>query len=394
VSNDSTRAELDRWVAQFNTLAKSGLTAEKYQLGECEVRPGDWLLMRNPSPYNRFTDLAPGLFTHVGVMTTETGNDGIRRMVLVDLPERGKSIHPVCIDTYVKRTLHYVILRHPDAGVASKMAARAREAIGNPAQFDLNFRTDRVEQLRGLPLAGKTIHTYCAGLLLLCAQETDAPRSDFFPIEEFAAGGNTETNLAKLGLTFGKGFISPTGALFSPKMELVGSRPAMYSPERDIADQIYDHFALQLIEQTLTPSPDVYQSLRLKLAEAGRANPLLGRALASALNVNENLDLVSAAKAAAVVETLDEVANAAGAKFAQALAALRDTDQRLAEQKPSAARQASVVAYRQTHANLYKRWTGNRLSPRGLRIALVDYYTLWGRQELDRRFFEAPPESE
>lgn len=386
----TTRNERDQWVAYFNAIANRGVTEEKYQLGESEVRPGDWLLMRNPSPYNRFTDLAPGLFTHVGVITTETGADGIRRMVLVDLPERGKVIHPVCIDTYVKRTLHYVVLRHPDPQVAAKMAATARAIIGNPSQFDLNFRTDRIEQLRGQSLAGKTIHTYCAGLLLLCSQETGAPRTDFFPIEEFAAGGNTVTNLATLGLSFGAGFISPTGALFSPKMEIVGKRPAMYSPKRDVADQIYDHFALQLIEQTLTPSPDVYQSLRLKLAEAGRANPLLGKALANALNVNENLDLVSAAKAAAVVETLDEVANTAGDKYEQALAALRATDEDLAQQKLSAAQKANMAAYRQTHADLFKRWTSNQISPRGLRIALVDYYTLWGRQELDRRFFEVP----
>ncbi len=48
-----------------------GLTEETYRLGPFEVQPGDWLLMRNPSPYNLFTDLSPGLFTHVGVVTLE-----------------------------------------------------------------------------------------------------------------------------------------------------------------------------------------------------------------------------------------------------------------------------------------------------------------------------------
>jgi hypothetical protein len=52
--------------------------------------------MRNPSPYNLFTDLSPGLFTHVGVITAETGSDGIRRMVVVDLPERGERM-PVAV---------------------------------------------------------------------------------------------------------------------------------------------------------------------------------------------------------------------------------------------------------------------------------------------------------
>jgi len=164
----------------------------------------------------------------------------------------------------------------------------------------------------------------------------------------------------------------------------------MYNPSRDIADQVYDHFALQLVEQTLTPAPDVYQSLRLKLAEAGRANPLLGKALADALNVSENLDLVSAAKAAAVVETLDEVANTAGARFEQALDAIRSSDEEIAEQKLTAAQKTALAKYRETHASLFKRWTDGQLSPRGLRIALVDHYALWGRQELDRRFFETP----
>ena len=381
------RSERDRWVDYFQAVAEQGLFEEKYQLGECVVRPGDWLLMRNPSPYNRFTDLAPGLFTHVGVVTSEKGSDGIRRMVLVDLPERGKTIRPVTIDTYVKRTLHYVILRHPDPKVAATMAEAARSVIGNPAQFDLNFRTDRIESLKGKPLQGKTIHTYCAGLLLLCAQQTDVPRDEFFPIEEFAAGGNTVENLAKLGLSFGRNFVSPTGALFAPKLEMVGKRPAMYSPTRDIADQVYDHFAAQLVTQELIPAPDLYQSLRMKLAEAGKANPLLGKALADALDVNENLDLVSAAKAAAVVETLDEVANGAGTQYEQAWAALRFIDEENTETSVSGAQRAGIEKYRKLHEGLYENWINNRLSPRGLRIALVDYYARWGREELDRRFF-------
>ncbi|MCU0875120.1 MAG: hypothetical protein MUE50_22535, partial [Pirellulaceae bacterium] len=63
-----------------------GIDEDRLRLGPLELRPGDWLLMRNPSPYNLFTDLSPGLFTHVGVVAVERGEDGIRRFVIVDLP--------------------------------------------------------------------------------------------------------------------------------------------------------------------------------------------------------------------------------------------------------------------------------------------------------------------
>ena len=50
-----------------------GSTDDKYRLGSFDIQPGDWLLMRNPSPYNLFTELSPGLFTHVGVAAIENG---------------------------------------------------------------------------------------------------------------------------------------------------------------------------------------------------------------------------------------------------------------------------------------------------------------------------------
>ncbi len=158
-----------------------GLEGNTYRVGNFEVQPGDWLLMRNPSPYNLFTDLSPGLFTHVGVVTVEVGSDGKRRMVVVDLPERGTSMPATNVETFLDRTLNYVFLRHPDPEVARKMGEAAAEMIGNPTQFDLNFRTDRIAALRGKPLHGQKIHTYCAGLLLLCAQQTGLPRDTFLP---------------------------------------------------------------------------------------------------------------------------------------------------------------------------------------------------------------------
>ena len=136
------------------------------------------------------------------------------------------------IDTYVQRTLNYMVLRHPDEKVARQMADAARSVIGNESQFDLNFRTERLTPLKGKPLKGKKIHTYCAGLLLLCGQQTAEPRRAFFPIPEYPAGGLAVKNLAKLGLTFGDKFISPTGALFS---EVEACEAAELSPAVEVA---------------------------------------------------------------------------------------------------------------------------------------------------------------
>ncbi|HEV3021242.1 MAG TPA: hypothetical protein VGX76_02200, partial [Pirellulales bacterium] len=113
-------AELRAWLA---VRRKIGLVEEGCRLGTFEVQPGDWLLMRNPSPYNQFTSLSPGLFTHVGVVALERAADGISRMVVVDLPERGSRVPATNVEVYVERTLHYCFLRHPEAEVARAMAA-------------------------------------------------------------------------------------------------------------------------------------------------------------------------------------------------------------------------------------------------------------------------------
>lgn len=375
-------------IAALEQRASVGLVGGKYRWGNIEFQAGDWLLMRNPSPYNLFTDLAPGLFTHVGVITTEKGSDGRQRMVVVDLPERGTELQATNVDLYLQRTLHYVILRHKDPRVAAKMGDVARSIIGNKTQFDLNFRTDRVAALKGKPLAGQEIHTYCAGLLLLCAQETNVPRGDFFPIPEYPAGGNTVANLEKLGITFGDNFVSPTGPLFSANFQIVGRREPMYDPHREIEEAIYDHFAARLVDQTLTPSPDLFQSLRLKVAEAGQTNPLLARALASAAGVSDKTDLVSAAKAAAVVETLDEIAMQNSAEFRDARNAIRaGTEQDFARNQLTPEQIAAIGKYRQRHTELYQLWAAERITPRQLRLRLVDYYIERGKKDLNARFF-------
>ena len=125
---------------------------------------------------------------------------------------------------------------------------------------------------------------------------------------ETTATGHTKENLAKLGLSLGEGFVSPTGALFSPKLEIVGRSEPMYDPGREVEEAIFDHFAVDMDQKILQPSPDAFQAIRLKVAEASKNNPLLAKALAASAGVSDEMDLVSAAKAAAVVETLDEIA--------------------------------------------------------------------------------------
>ena len=379
------RSALFTWL---ETLIRQGENGPSYRWGLCDVQPGDWFLMRNPSPYNLFTNLSPGLFTHVGVVTDYRGPDGIRRFVLVDLPERGTRMQTTNFDTFVQRSLHYLVLRHDDPQVATAMAAAARSVIGNPTQFDLNFRTDRIESLRGVPLAGKKIHTYCAGLLLLCAMQSTAPRDSLFPLSEHPAAGNTVENLAKLGLTFGDNFVSPTGAIFSPRLKIVGSRQSMYDPTREIQEAIYDHFARQLVDRKLTPAPDLYQSVRLKLAETAKTNPLLAQAMASAAKVSSEVDLVAAAKAAAVVETLDQFAYDARDGFNGAKAAIRSgSESQLRAQGFDAASLEAIRAYRQRHSQLYQSWQSRQLAPRQLRIELVKFYIELGQKRLDERFF-------
>jgi hypothetical protein len=253
--------------------------------------------------------------------------------------------------------------------------------IGNPAEFDLNFRTDRVLELAGQPLAGKKIRTYCAGLLLLCGLATDRPREEFFPISESCAEGLTAENLKTLGMSLGENFVSPSGALFSEKMRLIGRKAPTYRPESEVEEAIYDYFANKLTNTPLRVSQDLFQSLRSKVAAAAKQNQLLAQALAKAVNVSTDIDLVAAARAAAVVETLDDVAYGASGQYDDALAAIKGQG----SVDPHQAQR-----YRQVHSDLYQRWRQNQIHPRMLRIALVQYYSQSGRQQIDKRFFQAP----
>jgi len=379
------RQELLDWL---DHRRKHGLEGESYRLGHFDVRPGDWLLMRNPSPYNLFTDLHPGLFTHVGVAALEVGSDGKRRMVIVDLPERGSQIPAENVENYIRSTLHYAFLRHPDPAFAKIMGDRAAGIIGNDSSFDLNFRTDRVLNLKGKPLNGVAIKTYCAGLLLLCAQETPLPRNRFFPIPETARGGNTAENMQKLGLSIGKDFISPTGCLFSPELVIAGRVTPLYEPTREVEEMVFDHFSYGLEHKIFTPSPDLYQSLRVKLAEAAEQNPTLAEALRKQENIGREMDLVAAAKTQAVVETLDEIAYGHSDLFSLARFAVTCGDlDRLPALGYTSEQVEEFRKLRERHQDLYERFLKGTLMARDLRVALVKYYGQLGKEELDRRFF-------
>ena len=382
-------------LAWFKQRVEKGVVGDSYRWGRLEVQAGDWLLMRNPSPYNQFTDLAPGLFTHVGVVAVEEGSDGIRRFVIVDLPERGAHIPATNLDVYLPstRSLHYFFLRHEDPVACAQMGQAARDMIGNDAQFDLAFDTNRVMALKRKPLKGKLIHTYCAGFLLVCAQQTSATREEFFPFTETPTEGNTLENLGRLGLSIGQDFISPTGAIFSPRLQIVGRREPMYDPAREVQETIYDYFATCMAQKTLTPSPDARDLLIQKAAALSKDLPWLARALAHANDVGEDMDLEAAAKAAAVVGTLDEIAEGNLNAFAEARAAIAagpmDAD---AHQQDSPEVIQRNESYRERHAQLFEQWSASRISARELRIELVKFYVQRGQRQLDEKFFQ--PRSE
>jgi hypothetical protein len=223
--------------------------------------------------------------------------------------------------------------------------------------------------------------------------------------------------------------------LFSPKLVVVGRSEPMYDARREIEEAIYDHFATRLDSAAFTPSPDAYQSLRQKLAEYSKTRPALAKALADAANVNAGMDLVSAAKAGAVVEALDAIATGASDKYLQARTAIMsaapatvETESmpvgpmpgrrplfgrnpamqgmqpgqvmvmprgraaqmmqgRAAEVQQTREEMARTMSYQARHADLVRRWAADDISPRELRIELVKYYVRQGCDQLDARFF-------
>jgi hypothetical protein len=381
------RTELLKWLEKRQ---KYGVESAGFQVGRYTIRPGDWLLMRNSSPYNLFTSLAPGLFTHVSVVTMERDATGYQRMVVVEVTERARRIPANNVESVLDVPLYFAVLRHEEPAVARKMSEVAASLINNDLEYDMTFDTSHVIALAGKSLAGQKIKTYCAGLPLLCAQETTSPRQEFFPIPEAPASGRTVSNLSKLGLRFGHDLVSPTGSLFAPHMRIAGRSEPMYAPGREVEQGIFDHFATNMIDKEMVPTPNLAQSLRLRMAQASKTNPVLTRALAAVAGVNADTDLVTAAKTLAVIETLFEIADSNSRELLDALDAVYGgTPESFARMGRTAEEIDRIMTLRVRHAELRLHTERRQLSPRRTRNALVQYYTEQGKRQIDQRFFAA-----
>jgi hypothetical protein len=374
---------LKLWLA--NRTSK-GIIGDTYRWGEVEVQPGDWLLTRSASPYSYFTDLSPSLFTHIGVVTAETGSDGHRRFVVVDLPERGAKMPATNIDSFLQETVHYSVLRFDDPAANKTMSEIARQLIGKPIVFDLQFQTDRISSSKGNLDKTEFVHTYCAGLPFICAQETSISIDQFFPIRERAANKLCMANLEKLGLAIGENFASPTGAMFSKQMKIASFPKPMYDPSQEVKETVYQHFAESMLQKNLTPSPNALQLLRERVAVVAKESPILAKAMAAANNVDQRLDLESAAKAIAVIESLDGIANSNATQFDRARRAVSMPAQTGISRITDAATQ-ELHTLQRIHSQLRARFLGGSLSPRQLRIELVRYYSQQGIRAVDQRFF-------
>jgi hypothetical protein len=378
----------DAIIARLSEYAEKGLTTPSLRIGRLDVRPGDWLLIRNPSPYNLFTNISPGLFTHVGVVAEHRDSRGIRRLVVVEILEQGTRIQYSNVDAYLQVTLNYVFLRHRDPAVARKMAERALEAIGRPCRFDLAFQLQGAERLKGRPLANEKIETYCAGMLLLCAQETGLPVEQFFPLPEKTLSPRVMENLHRMGMAVGTELVSPTGPLFAQDMEMIGRRDALWDPSREIEQAIFDHFAERILADTVYPKANLYQGLRQQIAEMSQENAYLAGVLATLGDVDAETDLAAAARAAAVVEALDEVAYGQSEVYRDLWNAFRAGPRELMERRglnDEAIRR--IEELRTSQGDLWESWIARRINPLELRSALVNQCIEKGERMVDSRFF-------
>ena len=375
----SQRRRLSTLLRWLDERRRIGVTGSTFRVAGHDIRVGDWLLMRNPSPYNRFTDLSPGLFTHVGVVSQVTDDDGRRHFVIVDLPERGDRIPVTNVDIYLQRTLHYWFLRHLDPGFGQRMGTTVASWIGRPTHFDLTFRTDRVRQ-QPRPLGAEAeIHTYCAGLLLMCVLQNGGREQDFFPLGEQAAPGTAAENLKRIGIVMGHDVVSPTGAIFGSSMQLVDRSRPMYDPGREIRESVYDFFAQQMTARPIRLTPTFTQQLRQRLAALSVKSPWLTKALAEVNNVSDRIDLEAAAKVAIAVETLDQIAGENQNQFEAAWSAFSEDEESSSE--------GQRVKFHERHQQLWQRWQKSQITPRQLRRELVRYYVKRGEDGVTVRFF-------
>ncbi len=93
------------------------------------------------------------------------------------------------------------------------------------------------------------------------------------------------------------------------------------------------------------------------------------------------------AATAEATATLDEIAYAASGDFMDASAGLTSAQLDRSQRRDLTAEKISrYKEMRQRHADLYKRL--NELTPRQLRMVLVEYYVRQGKRAMDKRFFK------
>lgn len=386
VADQQLRFELLNWLAG---LAKQGVSGETFRWGPVEIQSGDWVLQRNPSPYNRFTDLSPGLFTHVGIAAAVTDETGVRRIVIVDLPETGTQIESDTADEFVSTSLHWIVLRHRDPKAAAAMGRVAAKLMGRKAEFDLTFNTDLVAKQHGLlDRPDDAVHTYCAGFLALCAQEAGVSWDRLFPLTEGPINTQCAENLQSLGLTMTE-FVSPSGPLFSPDLEIVGTRPPMYSPDNQIREAVYDRFARKISETKFQMHATSAQRLRQQLAELSSDYAWVRAALAKANDVSPSLDLVVAGRVATIVENLDAIADDQSEAFADAFMLVSAGGVPKKAAGAEATRLAAVFAdLKQRQPEWFAQGTAGSQSSASLRQMLVAFYSTRGQQAVDTMFFK------
>jgi hypothetical protein len=126
----------------------------------------------------------------------------------------------------------------------------------------------------------------------------------------------------------------------------------------------------------------------MKVAAAAKTNASLAQALVSAVGLNEETDLVAAARAKAVIETLDEIAYGSSGEYLLSQQAMRAPPARTLDPKSFTREQiVTTQKFQQRHARLWSLWDQEQVSPRSMRIELVNYYIAQGKATLDRRFF-------
>ncbi len=167
---------------------------------------------------------------------------------------------------------------------------------------------------------------------------------------------------------------------------MAGRRAPVYAPDSEIAEAVYDHFALCMARYDLSDKRDTYQETRLRLAEAAKTNPALARLLGQLNNVNPAMDLVSAAKTAAVVENLDRVANRNSGGYTDAFFALTCGPLERLKGEYTKEEIERFGKLRERHADLFRRIMGGQIDPRSLRQALVAYYVRRGQAEIEKQF--------